>query len=144
MSAAAMSVPASSPPRVDPEAARELLALAARELRRAVEELGDTALPLSLVLLTGRLEHAGRRGVGAFTVELTRDSVWAGRRCDLADAFRRLNPGFGPVHTGAWPASVDGGYDATRQQRAQRRELELCMGARFARMLAPAEGGGAA
>jgi len=142
VSAVAASVPAVAPlPRVEPEAARELLALAARELRRTVEELGHAALPHRLLFLTNQLEWASTHGVHAFAVELARENVDAGRRCDLADAFTRLNRGFGPVHVGAWPASVDGGYDARRQQRAQRRELELAMGERFARMLLPAEGG---
>ena len=149
MSAPTTPVPdAARSPRVEPEAAQELLALAARELRRAVGELGHVALPHSLLFLPGRLEWACQFGVDALAVRLARQSAWEGRRCDLAEAFGRLNPAFGPVHHGAWPAPVDlGGGDRGRQQRAQRRELELCMGERFARMLPPfepAEGGAAA
>ncbi len=134
------AVPAApGPPTVDPEAALALLELAHRQVERLLDEsdvpLGNLAWHLGSALAV----PGGR--VDAATVERARWFVWVGRRLDLADAFRRLNPGFGAVHYGCWPSSVD---DRARQAAAQRRELELAMGARFARMLAPAEGGGAA
>jgi hypothetical protein len=69
-----------------------------------------------------------------------RASVQVGRRLDMTEAFNRLNPAFGvPAEHGCWEATPE-----QRQQRAavQRRELELSMGERFARMLPPACQGG--
>jgi hypothetical protein len=40
----------------------------------------------------------------------------------LAEALQQLNPNFGLIHDGCWPASVSP-FDAACQ-RAQRRELE--------------------
>jgi hypothetical protein len=137
---------AARPPIIEPEAALALLELAAREVRLAAIEL-DYAAPHSVLFLANTLEQAvDRSRIDAFQVELARRSTYQARRCDLAEAFHRLNPGFGRVHDGCWPTELDSitRYDAKRQRRAQRRELELCMGERFAAMLAPASEGGEA
>jgi len=60
----------------------------------------------------------------------------------MTEAFDRLNPTLGVRAEHAC-------WDAVPEQRARwaavrRRELELSMGERFARMLAPVEGGDAA
>jgi plasmid replication initiation protein len=60
----------------------------------------------------------------------------------MTRAFDRLNPTFGVrAEHGCWDATAE-----QRQQRAavRRRELELAMGERFARMLARVQGGEAA
>ena len=139
MTATTTAVPAApGPPTVDPEAALALLELAHRQVARLLDEsdvpLGNLAWHLGSALAV----PGGR--VDAATVERARWFVWVGRRLDLTDAFRRLNPGFGAVHHGCWPSVVG---DRARQAAAQRRELELCMGERFARLLVPVEGGGA-
>jgi hypothetical protein len=130
--------------KVEPEAALALLEVAARELRRAAEDLGARVVPHSILFLANDLEHACQwRQVDAFTVELAYQGAYQARRCDLADAFKRLNPEFDEIHRGCWPSDLSGD-DRRRQQRAQRRELELSIGERFARMLAPACQGGEA
>src|SRR6266542_2942957 len=136
MTATTTAVPeaaAPGPPTVDPEAALALLELAHRQVARLLDEsdvpLGNLAWHLGSALAV----PGGR--VDAATVERARWFVWVGRRLDLTDAFRRRNPVCGAVHYGCWPSAAG---DRARQAAAQRRELELCMGARFARMLAPA------
>ncbi len=125
-------VPETAAPRVDPEAALALLELAHRQVERFLDEsdvpLGNLAWHLGSALAV----PGGR--VDAATVERARWFVWVGHRLDLTDAFHRLNPGFGAVHHGCWPSVVG---DRARQAAAQRRELELCMGERFARLLVP-------
>jgi hypothetical protein len=131
-------------PEVEPEAALALLEVAARELRRAAEDLGPCVVPRSILFLASGLERICDLGqVGAADVEDAHRSAYQARRCDMAEAFTRLNPEFVEVHRGCWPIDL-GAYDRRRQQRAQRRELELSMGERFARMLAPACHGGEA
>jgi hypothetical protein len=128
----------SRPVTVESEAAVALLELAARELRQAVEELGPAVLPLSLLFLTRNLEEACADGVTAFAVELAQQSAYRARRCDLAEAFPRLNPAFGGVHDGCWPGPLDPrGRDRTRQQQVQHRELGLALGQRAAELLCP-------
>ncbi len=130
---------------VEPEAALELVGLVAGQLRRLIEETGTPTptLPALIYLLAGGLEQISEQGrpLDAFQVELLRQSVWRGRRVDMAGAFNQLNPTFG-VRVDGWcfPAStVSAGPPA--QAAAQRRELELSMGERFASMLTPAWGG---
>jgi hypothetical protein len=124
---------------VETDPALELVGLAAREIRQAIEELGLAATPHSLLFLAGRLEWARDQGVSTLAVRLAREAAYRARRLDLRDAFIRLNPGFAVrVHDGCWDAVADpGGRDLERQRQAQRRELELSMGKRFAKMLAP-------
>jgi hypothetical protein len=133
-------------PEVEPEAALALLEVAARELRRAAEDLGPALVPHSVLFLARGFERICDMGqVDALEVEMAHRSAYQARRCDMAEAFKRLNPEFGEVHQGCWSEDIDvGGYDRRRQQRAQRRELKLSMGERFAAMLAPAVGGEAA
>ncbi len=58
---------------------------------------------------------------------------------DLTGAFDRLNPSFGVrAEHGCWDATPE---QRTRRAAVRRRELELAMGERFARMLPPAEVG---
>jgi hypothetical protein len=129
--------------KVEPEAALELVGLVAAQLRRLIGEATPTA-PSLVYLLRGGLEEISEHGrpLDAFQVGLLRQSVWRGRRLDMAEAFNRLNPTFG-VTVGAWcyPADLD---NPQGHAAAQRRELELSMGERFARMLAPAHPGGEA
>jgi hypothetical protein len=100
--------------------------------------------PYVLGQLLNPLRSMTERGwLQALELGWLRDARYWGRYCDLVRAFQQLNPDFGPVHYGCWPASSAPG-EVQQQQRAQRRELELSMGERFARMLAPAEGGEAA
>jgi hypothetical protein len=136
----------SAPPcavTVKPEAALELVGLLARQLRLLISESAQGA-PNLVYQLAGGLELTASRGIDAEQVERLRWFAWAGRRLDMAEAFDHLNPGFAvKVHVGYLAA--DYAADEVRQQAAvQRRELELSMGERFARMLAPAQGGGAA
>ena len=113
-----------------------LLELVARQCGRAFREL-DADLPASVSFLINDLDTVVARGrADDWTVEMARGSVYRGLRCDLADVFRRLNPDFTVVHEGCWPPGLVP-CDAVRQRRAQRRELELSMGERFARMLVP-------
>jgi hypothetical protein len=126
---------------VQPEAALELVRLLTGELERLHADfaatqrylLGQLLLPLRDVLQYGQLD--------ATTVTLLRKARYWGHRLEMGSAFERLNPGFDEVHHGCWPAVP---AEARRQAAAQRRELELSMGERFARMLAPAQGGEAA
>jgi hypothetical protein len=124
---------------VDPEAAVALLELAARQLRQAREDQGPAGLPRSVLFLLGNFELACKVGVTALAVECAQQSAYRARRCDLAEAFTRLNPGFGiEVHQGCWPAPLDPtGTDRTRQQRTQHHELALALGERAAELLRP-------
>jgi hypothetical protein len=124
---------------VETDAALELLELAAREIRKAIEELGLSVTPHSLLFLAGRLDWACEQGVNVLAVRLAREAAYRARRCDLRDAFIRLNPTFAVrIHDGCWAGTVDvGDRDRERQRRAQRHELELSMGDRFAKMLVP-------
>jgi len=129
--------------KVEPEAALEAVGLVAGQLRRLIDETNPTS-PALVYLLAGALEQISENGrLDAPQVKLLRRSVWRGRRHDMAAAFNRLNPEFG-VHVQAWcypTVTVD---DAPAKAAVLRRELELSMGERFARMLAPAMGGEAA
>jgi hypothetical protein len=146
---------ATAAPRVDPAAAVELVGLIQEQVARLIteHERGANTQPNVAYQLEGALEsllqdlHGGRpfpdhRALDAEAVAYVRYSVLVGRRLDMTRAFDRLNPTFGvPAEHGCW--------DATPEQRARRaavrrRELELVMGERFARMLPPAEGGEAA
>jgi hypothetical protein len=122
-----------------------LLELAARQLRQAAAELEGRGATHALLFLPGTFDLVVERGwLDDAAVELARQGAWRARRCDLARAFEQLNPTFGEVHQGCWPDWLHSArYDATRQQQAQRGELELALGARVATALdpRPAEGG---
>jgi hypothetical protein len=128
---------------IRPQAALDLIGWAARCTRLLIDEAGFPR-PHLAYHLAGALEEiaAGNRTDPAFLGWM----CWAGRRKDMADAFARLNPDFGvQVHHGATWARYDiDGVDQHHQAAAQRRELELSMGERFARLLAPAHSGGEA
>jgi hypothetical protein len=135
-----MSATATPVAAVEAEAALELVRLLAGELGRLA---GDwpAEQPYLIGQLLAPLGSIARRGVlRADDAAWLRDARYWGRRCDAVKAFQRLNPGFGPVHNGCWEAEIVP-HDVERQTIAQRRELELSMGERFARMLAPAQGG---
>ena len=141
--------------RVEPEAAVELVDLVQQQVARLIteHERGANVQPNVAYQLAGALDSllrdlradrpaSIRRALDADAVESVRWSVLVGRRLDMTRAFDRLNPTFGVV-------AEHNCWDATAEQRARRaavrrRELELCMDERFARMLPPAEGGKAA
>src|SRR5574341_1567704 len=141
-------------PRVEPAAALELVGLIQQQMARMIAEHEREAStqPNVAYQLKGALESLLRdldgdrlvpihRALDADAVAQVRRSVQVGRRLDMTEAFDRLNPGFGVrAEHGCWAATAE-----QRQRRAamRRRELELSMGERFARMLppAPAEGG---
>jgi hypothetical protein len=145
---------ASPSPRVEPAAAVELVRLVQRQVGRLVQEHepGATTQPNIAYQLAGALEsllqdlHEGhpipvRRALDADAVAYVRRALQVGRRLDMTRAFDRLNPTFGVL-------AEHGCYELVPAQPARRaavrrRELALCMGERFARMLPPAEGGGA-
>jgi hypothetical protein len=129
-------------PRVDPTAALDLIGLVARQLTQVDAEQAAGEVPLVVGFLAIGLQEIAAHGrLAAFDVELLREAARRARRVDLVRAFRACNPGFGPIHAGCW-GPLQG--ERRLQAAAQRRELELCMGERFARMLVPAEGGEAA
>jgi excisionase family DNA binding protein len=143
---ATTAVPDTSPsPRVDPAAAVELVGLVQQQMGRLITEhqRGATTQPNLAYQLAGALERLLRdlpvhRALDADAVEQVRWSVRVGRRLDMTDAFNRLNPTFGVrAEHGCWDA-----VPAQRARRAavRRRELELAMGGRFARMLVPRRG----
>jgi hypothetical protein len=148
------AVPAPGAPRVEPEAAVELVGLIQRQVDRLISEheRGANTQPNVAYQLAGALERlledlgrdrpfSIRRALDADAVAYVRRSVQVGRRLDMAEVFAVLNPTFG-VPVDHW----DGWFPRHRtvQATARRRELELSMGVRFARMLAPVEGGGVA
>jgi hypothetical protein len=156
MTAIVTAVPATSlSPRVEPEAAVELVRLVQQQMGRLIQEHepGATTQPNVAYQLAGALEGllqglrrerptSTHRALDADAVEQVRWSVRVGRRLDMTEAFNRLNPTFGVrAEHGCWDA-----VPAQRTQRAavRRRELELCMGERFARMLLPPAAGRAA
>jgi hypothetical protein len=127
--------------KVEPQAALELVGLVAGQLRRLIDETGSDQ-PCLVYLLAGALERLDE--LNAFEVEQVRVTVWRGRRLDMAEAFNQLNPTFGePVKAWCYPPGMEDD-DAETKAAAQRRELELSMGERFARMFAPACQGGEA
>jgi hypothetical protein len=130
---------------VEPEATVELVRLAAQVLKRMDDEHPAEDTPLAVSFLAIRLEGIAERGVlDAFAVELAQEGAYRGRRLEMHRAFVQLNPGFGPVHSGCWGRVPT---ETRCQAAAQRRELELSMGQRFARMLPPSsarQGGEAA
>jgi hypothetical protein len=142
-------------PRVEPEAAVELVGLIRQQLGRLIQEHEPeaTTQPNVAYQLAGALESLlqGLRGdrpasvhqaLDADAVESVRWSVWVGRRLDMTAAFDRLNPTFGVrAEHGCWDAVPE---QRERRAAVRRRELELSMGERFACMLAPAQGGEAA
>ncbi len=140
-----MSAPAYQPYRpVEREAALELVVLLARQLRLLISESAQCA-PNLVYQLAGGLEMTASAGIDADQVERLRWRAWCGRRLDMAEAFDRLNPGFAvQVHAGYLAAHLAGNTELRQQAAVQRRELELSMGERFARMLVPAQGGEAA
>jgi hypothetical protein len=142
------------PVRVEPAAALELARLIQRQMVRLIQEHepGASTQPNVAYQLAGALESllqelCGDRPIrwlalDAEAVAYVLRAVHVGRRLDMTEAFNRLNPAFGvQAEHGCWDATAE-----QRQQRAavRRRELELSMGERFARMLAPAQGGEAA
>jgi hypothetical protein len=145
------AVPAIAAPRVDPEAAVELVGLVQRQMARLIQEHepGATIQPNVAYQLEGALETllqdlgtARWRELDATAVAYVRYSVLVGRRLDMTQAFNRLNPTFGVrAEHGCWDATAE---QRARRAAVRRRELELAMGERFARMLPPAEGGDAA
>ncbi len=145
MTAIVTAVPAAAAPRVEPEAAVELVSLVQQQMGRLIQEHEPeaTTLPHVAYQLAGALKGlTDLRVLDAAEVARVRQAVRIGRRLDMADGFTRLNPTFG-VRVDYW--SIDplpGGHE--QQAAAQRRELELAMGERFARLLVPAQGGGAA
>src|SRR6266542_2874734 len=100
---ATAAVPAASPsPRVEPEAAVELVGLVQQQMARLIteHERGANVQPNLAYQLAGALESLLRDlpayGVlDADAVERVRRSVRAGRRLDMTAAFNRLNPTFG-------------------------------------------------
>jgi hypothetical protein len=153
---ATTAVPATSPsPRVEPEAALELVGLVQQQLGRLILEHEPEATTQPNVayqlaealesLLQGLLRDrptSTHRALDSDAVERVRWSVRAGRRLDMTEAFNRLNPQFGVrAEHGCWDAVPE---QRARRAAVRRRELELSMGERFARMLVPAEGGEAA
>jgi len=149
MTATAAVADTSPSPRVEPEAAVELVGLVQQQMARLIteHERGANVQPNLAYQLAGALESLLRDlpayGVlDADAVERVRRSVRAGRRLDMTAAFNRLNPTFGVrAEHGCWDAVPE---QRTRRAAVRRRELELSMGERFARMLVPAEGGEAA
>ncbi|SRR6266487_11471 len=144
---------ASPSPRVDPAAAVELVSLVQQQVGRLIQEHepGATTPPNVAYQLADALESLlqGLRGdrpasthreLDADAVEQVRWSVRVGRRLDMTEAFNRLNPQFGVrAEHGCWDAAPE---QRARRAAVRRRELELSMGGRFARMLVPAEDGG--
>jgi hypothetical protein len=130
---AAVAAPAAL--RVDPEPAVELASLVHQQLARLIRE-SEAPLPNAVWHLTYTL--AGLRELDEITLAQVRQSVRVGRRLDMAEAFALLNPEFG-VPVDHWHEFFPRHH--VIQAAAQRRELELCMGERFARMLPPAQGG---
>ncbi|SRR6266498_1416064 len=142
-------------PRVDPATAVELVDLVRQQLHRLIQEHdpGATTQPNVAYQLTDALESlvqglrrdrptSSHRALDAAAVARVRWRLLVGRRLDMTEAFDRLNPTLGVRAEHAC-------WDAVPEQRARwaavrRRELELSMGERFARMLAPVEGGDAA
>jgi hypothetical protein len=145
------------PASVEPAAALELVGLVQQQLARLISEheSGADTQPNATYQLAGALESLlqgldppGERrfprwqGLNVEAVDYVRYAVHVGRRLDMTRAFDRLNPTFGVrAEHGCWDATAE-----QRQRRAavRRRELELSMGERFARMLAPVQGGEAA
>ena len=148
---ATTAVPATAAPRVEPEAAVELVGLVQQQVARLIAEHEPeaTTQPNVAYQLAGALETllqdlgtARWRALDADAVARVRRSVRVGRRLDMTEAFNRLNPTFGvPAEHGCWDAVPE---QRARRAAVRRRELELCMGERFARMLPPVEGGEAA
>ena len=139
-------------PRVDPAAALELVSLIQQQMARLIQEHEPEAItqPNVAYQLAGALgslvQDLGgdrpsliHRALDADAVEQVRRSVRVGRRLDMTDAFDRLNPTFGVrAEHGCWDAVPE---QRARRAAVRRRELELAMGERFARMLVPAAGG---
>jgi hypothetical protein len=152
---ATAAVPAPAAPRVEPEAALELVRLVQQQVGRLIQEHEPRATtpPNVAYQLAGALESllhgllrdrptSTHRALDADAVEQVRWSVRVGRRLDMTEAFNRLNPQFGVrAEHGCWDAVPE---QRARRAAVRRRELALCMGERFARMLVPAEGGEAA
>jgi hypothetical protein len=135
---------------VESEAAVELVDLIQRQMARLISEHepGATTQPNVTYQLAGALERLlrGRASrwptLDAEAVAYVAASVRVGRRLDMTEAFNRLNPTFGVrAEHGCWDATAE---QRERRAAVQRRELELSMGERFARMLAPACRGGEA
>jgi hypothetical protein len=155
MTAAPAAVPAVVAPRVEPEAVVELLGLVQGQVARLVaeHERGANVQPNVAYQLAGALESLLqdlrgdrpfplRRALDAEAVAKVRQGVLVGRRLDMTQAFNRLNPGFGVrAEHGCWDATAE---QRARRAAVRRRELELSMGERFARMLPPVEGGASA
>jgi hypothetical protein len=140
--------------KVEPEAALELVGLIQQQMARLISEHepGATTQPHITYQLAGALQSLLQelrgdrpirwRALDADAVAYVRQAVQVGRRLDMTRAFNRLNPTFGvPAEHGCWDATAE---QRQRQAAAQRRELELSMGERFARMLGPACQGGEA
>ncbi|HZD71653.1 MAG TPA: hypothetical protein VFA45_22915 [Actinomycetes bacterium] len=143
--------------KVELRATLELVGLVQQQLARLITEHEPGAntqpnvtyqLARALESLLQGLDPSGVRRLprwpelNAEAVASVRRAVQVGRRLDMTEAFDRLNPTFGVrADHGCWDATA-----GQRQQRAvvRRRELELAMGERFARMLAPLHGGEAA
>ena len=126
----------------------ELVGLIQQQMSRLIQEheRGANTLPNVAYQLAGVLETllqdlgtARWRALDAEAVEQVRWSVLVGRRLDMTAAFNRLNPTFGVrAEHGCWDAVPE---QRARRAAVRRRELELSMGERFARMLPPPEGG---
>jgi hypothetical protein len=150
---ATTAAPATAAPRVDPAAAVEPVGLVQQQMDRLIQEHepGATTQPNVAYQLAGALQSLLqdlqdrplpiRRALDAQAVAWVRWFIWVGRRQDMTDAFNWLNPTFGVPAEPGWN---QGPQQRARRATVQRRELELAMGERFARMLPPAEGGGAA
>lgn len=145
---------ASPSPGMDPAAAVELVDLVQQQMARLIQEheRGANTQPNVAYQLAGALESllqdlGGDRPIrwwalNAEAVAYVRRSVQVGRRLDMTSAFNRLNPTFGVrAEHGCWDATAE---QRSRRAAVRRRELELSMGERFARMIAPAPGGEAA
>lgn len=94
--------------KVEPQAALGLVGLVAGQLRRLIDETQPDQ-PYLVYLLRGGLEEISEQAapLDGFQVGLLRESVWRGRRLDMATAFNRLNPTFGvPVAGWCWPEST--------------------------------------
>jgi hypothetical protein len=135
---ASAAIPTPAALQVEPEPALELVGLVHQQLARLIRE---STAPLPSVVWQLAYSLAEVRELDGITMAQVRRSVRLGRRLDMAEAFALLNPEF-QVPVDHW----DGFFPRHRavQAASQRRELELSMGERFARMLAPAPGGEAA
>jgi hypothetical protein len=125
-------------PRVDPDAALELVEAIGEPLRLLITESSPVLPNLAYQLAAACEQTVNDSAVDAAQVARVRWFAWAGRRLDLAAAFSQLNPEFGEVHHGCYQGHHYGGADdRLRQAATQRHELALALGDRAADLLDP-------